>query len=77
MKYKEFVVWCNERAADGCWGMNTALICINIMREVEKELFWRREKIWRDKYKSMVLRDIVTPITKIINNVREVNEDGK
>lgn len=34
MKYKEFVRWCNERACDGCWGLNTAMICINIINNM-------------------------------------------
>ena len=34
MEYKEFVRWCNERAADGCWGMQTAMICASIIAEI-------------------------------------------
>lgn len=44
MKYKEFRVWCNKRAADGCWSMMTVMFCIHIMKEVKKIPFWKRKK---------------------------------
>lgn len=44
MKFKEFVNWCNERACDGCWGMLTAMASIDLIQQVRKIPFWRREK---------------------------------
>ena len=61
MKFKEFVKWCNERAADGCWGMIESMTCIWVLGEVRKEPFWRREKVWKDKYEKDVLEQIVDP----------------
>lgn len=37
MTFKEFESWCNDRAADGCWGIVTAIICIdNIVIPVDR-----------------------------------------
>lgn len=44
MKFKEFVNWCNERACDGCLGMLEAIACINLINEIMKIQFWKREK---------------------------------
>ena len=75
MSYKEFCAWCNDRASDGCWGMLTAITCIDIMREVRKHPFWRREKIWRAEWEQRVLTEIVNPINKKIAEM--LDSDGK
>lgn len=36
MSYKEFFSWCNDRACDGMWSMKTAIICLDIIDEIEK-----------------------------------------
>ena len=64
MKFKEFVNWCNDRAADGCWGMNTAIVCIAIINEVRELPFWKREKYWKEKDEEGVIREIIEPIEK-------------
>ena len=43
MKYKNFNIWCNQRACDGCWGMNEAIFCINIIQQIQRQPFWKRE----------------------------------
>ena len=48
MKFKEFVIWCNERACDGCWGLNEAIICINIVQDIRSKPFWKRNKEWKN-----------------------------
>lgn len=58
MKYKEFVAWCNERAADGRWGFSEAAICINIITEMQKTPFFKRKKKWAemaDEIKTMIV----------------------
>jgi hypothetical protein len=45
--YKQFKSWCNERACDGRWGMNTALACIEVMKQINRKPFWKREKEWQ------------------------------
>lgn len=62
MTFRKFVEWCNHRAADGCWSMMTAITCVSIIDEIREERFWRREKVWREKYEADVLNGIVYPI---------------
>lgn len=62
MTFKEFVNWCNDRSADGCWSMMTAITCVSIIDEIREERFWRREKVWEEKYEADVLNGIVYPI---------------
>lgn len=69
MKYKEFRAWCNQRAADGCWGMMTAMFCTHILKEVNEIPFWKREKVWKEKYEEEIMRDVVEPIEKKIKEV--------
>lgn len=69
MKFREFVSWCNQRAADGCWGMLEAMVCIDIMEKVKQERFWRREKFWKENYADDVLKQIVNPIEKKIEEM--------
>ena len=66
MTFRKFVEWCNHRAVDGCWGMTTAITCISIINEIYKEKFWRREKVWKEKYEADVLNEIVHPIEEKI-----------
>ena len=66
MKFKEFVSWCNQRACDGCWSLNTAITCIKIVRE---EPFWRRGKVWKRDFEWFVVDEIVVPIE---NKIKEV-----
>ena len=71
MKFKEFCEWCNDRASDGCWSMITAMCCVDILSDIRKEPFWRREKIWKSKYEKDVVNDIVKPIEQKIKNCTE------
>ena len=64
MKFKEFTNWCNERACGGCWGMLKAIACINLINEVMKIQFWKREKFWKENYEQQVLEEIINPIEK-------------
>lgn len=71
MKYKEFIEWCNCRAADGCWGLETVLFCIGIVNQIRKEPFWRREKKWKELneiYK--IVETIVEPINQEIEKYK-------
>lgn len=66
MKFKEFRDWCNQRACDGCWGMQTAIVCLSIADAVDKKPFWEREKFWKENFEQDVLENIVEPIEKKI-----------
>lgn len=48
LTYRQFVVWCNERAADGCWGLTTAVICMDIMRQMRRCSIFKRKKLWNE-----------------------------
>lgn len=64
MTYRQFRTWCNKRTADGCWSMMTAMFCIHIIGEVKKIPFWKREKVWKEKYEEEINRDVIEPIEK-------------
>ena len=62
MKYKEFVDWCNQRACDGCWSAGTAMYCIGICNIINSYRFWKRNKVWKEKYEDEVTNKIIIPI---------------
>ena len=71
MKFKEFENWCNERACDGCWGMLETIACINLINEIMKIQFWKREKIWKENYEQQVLEEIINPIEKKLEEMKK------
>lgn len=71
MKFKEFNRWCNERACDACWSMQNAIFCVGILENVKQYPFWKREKIWREKYKENVLNKIVNPTNELIEKYKK------
>lgn len=64
MNFKEFLDWCNQRACDGCWGMNTAIFCTDIIAQVKKVPFWKRERKWQELNTEF---SIETNIVNVIN----------
>ena len=71
MKFKEFIDWCHQRAADGYWTYAEALICITVIDHVYKERFWRREKAWKKKYSNMIIKRIIKPVEQRIKGEYE------
>ena len=63
MTFKQFVTWCNDRASDGCWGMMTAVICIDIISQMRKTPFWKRKKRWETEFNfnNALYKDVVKP----------------
>lgn len=59
MKFKEFEEWCNNRACDGMWGMQEALVCISIIDSIGKQPFWRRKKEWERIKKETKICELV------------------
>lgn len=58
MTFKEFRGWCNRRACDGCWSMETAIYCIELGGTINALPFWKREKAWNE-VKDFVEKEIV------------------
>ena len=78
MTFKEFSDWCNERACDGCWGMQTAIFCINVMNEVNKQVFWKKEKKWQElNADDCIVKGIVEPINQKIAKMSEAGNISK
>ena len=51
--FEEFISWANDRACDGAWALDTAVVCIKAIDEVlaVKPLFGKkkaREKKWQE-----------------------------
>ena len=67
MSFKEFAAWCNQRAADGHWGLFTAMHCCGICSEIYKLWFWKRNKYWHEKYEQHVLDTFVNPTQELID----------
>ena len=59
MKYKDFINWCNDRATDGCWNLQTATTCINIIEELKRIPWWKRNKTWKQIYEQQLSNLIV------------------
>ena len=73
MTFKEFSNWCNERACDGCWSMNTAIYCIGVCETINKEHFWKKEKIWKDKYEQYITTNVIDVINKKMKEYGYIN----
>ncbi len=46
--------------------MVEAMVCIDLMAEIRKLSFWKREKFWRELYEKRILDEIVEPINQKI-----------
>ena len=71
MKYKEFNNWCNERACDGCWGLNEAMTCIDICHLFSYIPKWKQEKAWQHFLSRDVLEQIVIETNEIIEKTKQ------
>ena len=73
MTFKNFIAWCNERASDG-WDLLTAMVCIDLIAEIRKVPFWKRERVWKNQHERQVLDEIIEPLNqKIIIDELEKN----
>ena len=71
MTFKEFMVWCNDRACDGLWSLREVMEVLDIVSDVMKTRPWRREKYWKKRYESRVMQQIVIPLNKRIEEFYE------
>lgn len=67
MKYKEFIDWCNQRACDGCWGLQEAVMCLDIIDKVQKTSIFKRKNKWKEV--EPVATEIVTKTNEKIKEV--------
>lgn len=58
MTFKEFT------ACDGRWGMVEAMVCIDLMAEIRKLSFWKRENFGGSCMKSMFWMKLSSRSTK-------------
>ena len=42
--------------------MLTAMVCIDLMEKMRKVPFWKRERVWKEKYEKQVMDEIVNPV---------------
>ena len=72
ISFKQFSAWCNERAADGKWGMANAIECSQLCSDMYNVFFLKREKIWKEQYEPH-MRELVNEIERKI----ELDRMGK
>lgn len=76
ISFKAFSDWCNQRACDGYWSMETAIFCINLVTEIYKIWFsWRREKFWKENYEEYVRENVVNVIEEKISKIKKVGKN--
>ena len=62
MTFKEFELWCYQRASDECLDMVKANLCIRTIGVVRKQPFWKREKLWKSNLEKLVKTAILNPV---------------
>lgn len=43
---------------------------INLINEIMKIQFWKREKIWKENYEQQALEEIINPIEKKLEEMK-------
>lgn len=76
MTFKQFRQWCNDRACDGRWGYDTAVYCIELIQNMMKIPWWKRNKVWK-KIQCGVLYAVVNPTNQKIKEVMGAKMDGE
>ena len=72
MTWKEFQKWCNDRAADGCWGYKECKVCVEALRLIQSAPFWKRNYLWK-LIATTVVEQIVLPTNQKIAEIRRIN----
>ena len=70
MTLSQFRAWCNERACDGCWSEDVAIICIELLGFMRKLPWHRRHFVW-SRISIPVMNTIVGPINRKIEEARK------
>ncbi len=66
MTFKQFIQWYDERAWDGGCGYYAALQCLEVIQDVRKQPFWKREKYWKHHYMHSTVIEIVEKTNQLI-----------
>lgn len=78
MTFEYFDAWCNDRAADGCWGFLEALTCCDIMREMHGTPRRKRKKKWAElNANNCIYEEIVKPTNEKIAEVEAAVTPGE
>lgn len=48
MTYKEFKKFCNDRACDGYWCAEDAVLCIQTLQVMKRTPIWKRKEVWKE-----------------------------
>ena len=76
MTFRQFQKWCNDRACDGCWGYQEALLCIDVMSQIRRLPFWKRERVWKQIEGRMML-EVIGPTNQKIKEITGVDVNAK
>lgn len=76
MTLKQFKQWCNDRCCDGCWGFDEAKFCVELLDDMNRIPWWRRNKTWK-KIENRVVFSVVSPTNKKIQEVMGAKMDGE
>lgn len=68
----EFGIFCNQRACDGCWNMESAIRCMSIYKECIQQPFWKRNRYFKDHY-----GEIMTKFVEDTNKEIHKRKEGK
>lgn len=66
MSYRDFKLWCSERACDGCWSQLTATVCLSVINVVDHVPVWKRKKEWAH-WHDFVVNEFVKPTNAAID----------
>ena len=69
MTYKEFIGWCNRRAADGYWPLTIALTCCEEASKIHKLSFFKRRKMMKTEVPKMY-----TDLVESVNDYYGITE---
>ena len=62
MTYKGFLKWANDRATDGRWGFDTAIVCSQMASLLYSVPWYKRKKLWQEIQGDEFVRQIVVPV---------------
>ena len=76
----EFGDFCNERACDGCWNIESVILCIEIYRECMSKPFWKRKRYFQKHYGEAITKFVKNTYCEIEEKSKiiiEVDKDGE